>query len=323
MDIQFFIENIQEILEEHYGPDAKVEHHQVYKNNGILLEGICVLLKEKNIAPTIYLNDFYREYEEGKAMEDIIKQICRLIDENQLKNSFNVGFFLNYDNLKNYLVYRVINKERNRELLKKVPYRQLQDLALVCHCLIENEEIGTGSILIHHHHLKSWKIDEEQLFADASKNSPRLEPCKVHKMSTLVKEILTETVEKKVNEICDEYPQEKEELLEKTLDQMVQEMEEGQLPMYVITNSRRYYGAASLFYNDVMEEIAELLDNDYYVIPSSVHELIILEKKEDICPSVLNDMIVDVNQTQVEEEEWLGDHAYLYCRQTRQLQSVV
>ena len=323
MELQFFTKKVQEKLKIHYGEDAKVEYHQVYKNNGVLLQGICVLLKDKNIAPTIYLNDFYREYTAGKDMEEIIKHICRLVDENQLKKSFNVGFFLNYEKLKNYLVYRVINKEKNRELLKDVPYKELQDLAIVCHCLIENEEIGTGSILIHHHHLKSWKIDAEKLFLDTSVNSPVLEPCRVHKMSTLVKEILSETVEKKVDEICKEYPQNKEELLENTLEQMVEEMEEGQIPMYVLTNSRRYYGAASLFYKNVMEEIANLFNNDYYVLPSSVHELILLEKTEDICPEILNNMIMDVNRSQVEEEEWLGDHAYLYCRKTGLLQSVL
>lgn len=322
MNLQLFTETIKEKLEEHYR-DAKVEHHQVYKNNGVLLQGICVLLKDTNIAPTIYINDFYREYQEGKVLEKIVRQICRLVEENQLKRNFNVSFFLNYEKLKNYLVYRVINKEKNRELLKDVPYRELQDLAIVCHCLIENEEIGTGSILIHHHHLKSWKIEEEQLFLDASENSPRLEPYRVHKMSTLVKEILAETVEKKVEEICQEYPQNKEELLENTLEQMAEEMEEGQIPMYVLTNTRRYYGAASLFYKDVMEKISEIFNNDYYVLPSSVHEVILLEKTEDIRPQVINEMIREVNRTQVEEEEWLGDHAYLYSRATKQLQSVL
>ena len=323
MKLQAFVKMIKEELAEYYGEKAKVEHHQVYKNNGVLLQGVCVLLKDRNIAPTIYLNEYYKEYEEKENKEEIIEKICYIIEQNQLKNSFNVGFFLNYESLKKYLVYRIINKERNKELLKKVPYRQIQDLAVVCHCLIENEEIGTGSILIHHHHLENWKIKEEQLFSDTSANSPLLEPCKVHKMSQLVKEILEESVEHKVEEICREYPQDKDKLVENTLNYMVEEMEEGQLPMYVLTNSRRYYGAASLVYDEVMENIAKLFNNDYYILPSSVHELILLEKTEDIQPQELNEMIMEVNRTQVDEEEWLGDHAYFYCRRTKQLQCVI
>lgn len=323
MELQEFITFIEKELKEHYGKEAKVEHHQVYKNNGILLQGICVLLKDKNIAPTIYLNDFYKEYKEGRQESEILKHICSIIDKSQLKNRFNISFFLDYNTLKKNLVYRIINKKRNEELLKKVPYREIQDLAVVCHCLIETEEIGTGSILIHHHHLKNWGIEEEQLFLDTSVNSPVLEPCKIHKMSHLVREILEESVERKVEEICEEYPTNKEEFKENTLDLMVQEMEEGQIPMYVLTNSRRYYGAASLIYDNVMEKIGKLFNNDYYILPSSVHEVILLEKNQEIQPKVLNEMIMDVNRTQVEEEEWLGDHAYFYCRKTRQLQCVM
>ena len=265
---------------------------------------------------------FFYEYKEGKTLGKILNQLCRLIDENQPKKNFNINFFMDYEKLKNYLVYRVINGEKNKELLKEVPYRSLQDLAIVCHCLIENEEIGTGSVLIHHHHLKTWKIGEEQLFKDTFINSPRLEPGRVYKMSSLVKEILTDTVERKVAEICEEYPEDKEKLVESTLNHMVEEMEEGQLPMYVLTNSRRYYGAASLVYDDMMEKIAQIFQNDYYILPSSVHELILLEKTEDVCPEILNEMIVDVNKSQVEEEEWLSDHAYYYCRKTKQLLAV-
>lgn len=322
MELQLFVEKIKEKLVIIYGKTVKIEHHQVYKNNGILLQGICVLKEGQNIAPTIYLNEFFHEYQEGKKIDDIITKLCQLIDKNQPKKNFNINFFMDYEKLKNHLVYRVINCEKNKELLKEVPYKELQDLAIVCHCLIENDEIGTGSVLIHHHHLKTWKIEEEQLFKDTFINSPILEPGKVYKMSSLVKEILTGTVEKKVEEICEEYPQNKEQLVENTLNQMVEEMEEGQIPMYVLTNSRRYYGAASLVYDNMMEQIAELFQNDYYILPSSVHELILLEKTEDICPEMLNDMIVDVNLNQVEADEWLSDHAYYYSRERKILLAV-
>lgn len=322
MELQNFVKTIKGKMEEVYGEGVKIEHHQVYKNNGILLQGICVLKEGQNIAPTIYLNEFFHEYKEGKRLKDIINQLCRLINENQPRKNFNINFFLDYEKLKNYLVYRLINKEKNKELLKEVPYKALQDLAIVCHCLIEDEEIGTGSVLIHHHHLKTWKIEEDRLFKDTELNSPKLEPGRVHKMSSLVKEILSETVEKKVEEICREYPEDKERLIENTLNHMAEEMEEGQVPMYVLTNTRRYYGAASLVYQNMMEKIGELFKNDYYILPSSVHELILLEKTEDILPEVLNQMIMDVNRSQVEEEEWLSDHAYYYSREQKKMIAV-
>ena len=240
--------------------------------------------------------------------------MIRFMEENQVENNFNMDFFMDYEKLKHHLVFRVINREKNQELLEKVPYKELQDLAIVCHCLVESDQIGTGSILIHKHHLKTWKISKEQLFMDTEKNSPIIEPWQLHKMSSLVREILSKTVHQEAEEICEEFPQDQEALIEGTLNHMVKEMEEQQLPMYVLTNTRRYYGAASLVYHNVMEKIAKFFDNDYYILPSSVHELILLEKTDDMDPNILNEMIRDVNETQVEEEEWLSDHAYLYHR---------
>lgn len=322
MELQKFINRITEELKEYYGDKTRVETHRICKNNGILLYGVSVLPEKLNIAPTIYLNGFYNDFRKGREYEEIFQHIIQVINQNQLQEGFDVEFFMNYERLKKHLVFRIINKERNLELLEKVPYKELQDLAVVCHCLIETEQIGTGSILIYHHHLNTWQVSPEQLFMDAAKNSPIVEPWKLHKMSTLVKEILSNTIEGENRAMCDDSWRKQKDISEGALDDMIKEMEDVHLPMYVLTNTRRYYGAASIIYQDVMEYIANFFDNDYYILPSSVHELILLSKSDDMDPSVLNEMIRDVNESQVEEEEWLSDHAYLYHRKEGFLQMV-
>ena len=323
MELQKFTEKVTNALCQYYDAKVKIETHKVYKNNGILLQGICALQEGKNIAPTVYLNDFFERYREGESLGSLVKEIIHLIEKNQVSNTVDVSFFMDYEKVKKRLVFRLIHKDKNKELLQGVPFQTFEDLAIVCHCLMLTEELGTGSILIHREHLENWEISEEQLFADAMINSPLIEPYCILKMSDMVKNILEETMKGQIDEICEEYPQDKEKLLERTMEQMVEEMEENQVPMYVLTNARRYYGAACMAYPGVLQKIAELLQDDYYILPSSVHEIIFLSKSKALDASFLNEMIQEVNQSQVEEEEWLSNHAYLYQRKTKNLISII
>ena len=216
----------------------------------------------------------------------------------------------------------LIHLKKNIELLKQAPYKKFQDLAIVCHCLLVTEEIGIGAILIQREHLKLWKISEEELLQDALENSPKLEACQILKMSDMVKSILFDSVRRKVDEICGEYACDKEILLEKTLENMAKEIEEKHVPMYVLTNEKRFYGAACLAYPDMLEIIAEKLQDDFYILPSSIHEIVLVAKGECIDSFSLNEMIEEVNRTQVEEEEWLSNHTYLYQRKNKKLVSI-
>lgn len=322
MELQKFTAKTVKALEEYYGENVEVKTHSIYKNNGILLQGVCVLEKGMNIAPTVYLNDFCDGYEEGETFGEIIIKIVEIIERNKVTKQLDVDFFMDYEQVKKKLVLRLINRGKNVELLKQVPYLEFMDLAIVCHCVMVTEEIGSGSILIYKQHLKNWEITEDTLFHDAFKNSPIIEPYNILTVSEMVKNILRDNVQEQIDEICEGDSIDKEELLENTLENMAMEIEKTHVPMSVLTNSRRYYGAAGLVYPGVLETIGELLQDDFYVLPSSVHEVIFIGKSEGMDATNLNDMIKEVNRTQVEEEEWLSDHAYLYERKSNTLFSV-
>ncbi len=322
MELHEFAEKIVQALTEFYGSDVKIETHQIYKNNGFKLQGICVLMPGKNIAPTVYLNRFFEHYKAEGDFGEILSQIITLYEENQVPQNLDVDFFLDYRKVRKRLVLRLIHWEKNRELLKEIPHRRLQDLAIVCHCLIINEMIGTGSILIHQHHLEAWKIDGDELFKDAYLNSPRIQPCCIHKLGEMVKEILGKAVEDRVEEICQEYPQNKEFLVKRTMEDMERQMDAFPLPMYVLTNASRYYGAAGLLYEGVLERAARKLGGDFYILPSSVHEVILVAKEKDDRKMEFTRMIREVNQSQVDPEEWLSDHAYLYKVTEKQIISL-
>ena len=322
MDLQQFTKKTVKALKEYYGLSAEVRSHSVYKNNGILLQGVCVLEQGMNVAPTVYLNEFCDRYEEGETFGEIMREIIETMEKNKVINHLDVDFFMDYEQVKRKLVLRLINREKNEELLKQVPYLKFEDLAIVCHCIMITEELGTGSILIHKHHLASWDIVEDTLFQDAFENSPRIESYNILKISEMMKRVLKETVREQIDEICEGDFEDKEDVLENTLEALAREIEEKHIPMFVLTNRNRYYGAACLVYPDMMKVVGEMLQDDFYILPSSVHEIIFIGKNDCMDPFALNEMIEDVNATQVDEEEWLSDHAYLYERKSQKFHSV-
>ena len=323
MNFEQFIEKIKTALKEYFGEETVIKTQQVYKNNGVLLRGICVLEKGKNIAPTVYLNDYYEKYEQGTGFGEVVSKIVRFMEKNRVESNLNVDFFTDYNKVKKKLVLRLINRAQNEELLKQIPYLKFKDLAIVCHCILITEEIGIGSIVIYKQHLKNWDIVEDTLFQDAFENSPKAEPYCILKMSEMMKEVLKHMIEERIDEICEEYETDRTVLLERTLENMVQELEEKNIPMYVLTNHNRYYGAACMVYPGILENIGNILQEDYYILPSSVHEIIFVGKTYCMDPYALNDMIREINRTQVLEEEWLSNHTYLYQRAEQKLISVL
>ncbi len=167
------------------------------------------------------------------------------------------------------------------------------DLSIVFYLIVDMEERSTATILIRNEHLKVWGMDEEQLLSFAYENVQRLIPPQLFLMREIVEETLELGRRKPINLF--EYP----------------ENLKGEF-MYVLTNSHRNLGAAAILYPGVQKKIAEILNGGYYVIPSSVHEMIIVPMTESITRKELDQMVKEVNENVVDPEEILSDHVYIY-----------
>ena len=187
----------------------------------------------------------------------------------------------------------MIHSEKNRALLKEIPHREILDLSIVFYLIVDMEERSTATILIRNEHLKVWGMDEEQLLSFAYENVQRLIPPQLFLMREIVEETLELGRRKPINLF--EYP----------------ENLKGEF-MYVLTNSHRNLGAAAILYPGVQKKIAEILNGGYYVIPSSVHEMIIVPMTESITRKELDQMVKEVNENVVDPEEILSDHVYIY-----------
>lgn len=304
MEMSNFAQEVCTAVGKELGKDYEIKIQKVQKNNGICRTGILVLAKGGNVAPTIYLEEFLAAYESGIPINRIALQIMGAYQRNTGKDSIDTEFFRSFGKVKDRICYRLVEKKRNETLLEEIPHMEFLDLAICFYYAYYSDVLGEGSILIYNSHMKMWDTSTEELFELARENTPRLFPWKCSTLGEI---------------LAGDARTEEEEGGSKT---GLQVPLYDEIPMKILTNSKRSYGAVCILYPGVLEEVAERMGGDFYILPSSVHEVILLPYDGTFSEKSIKDMISEVNRTQVEPEEVLCDSLYYYNagrKETRQL----
>ena len=296
MDFEEFknnvMENIRDFLPERY-EGAEISLREVTKNNDQQLTGLVVQMEDSSVAPVIYLDQFYPQYQEGRGMDDILKAIADARMVNEVVEQFDTNSIIDFEQIKDKIICKLINEETNEEYLSNKPYKQIEDLAVVYAINLGSNDGGRMSTTITNDLMGQYGITAEELHDVA-----------LHNLSESVIEF------KSMRDVMMEmmFP---DGLPENDLSAQVFPAE-GLAPMYVLTNAEKLNGAAVVLDSKTMDEIAEKLGGDYVVIPSSLHEVIIIPFTEDLNRQEIEQMIQDVNAGQVAPEDRLSDHAYQY-----------
>ena len=290
------VEKILGFLPESF-KNAIVELSVVTKNNNLKLTGLIIRIPDSNIAPTIYLEDYYKNYENGKEIEDILEEIANIRQRTELKDGLDIGFIKDFEKCREMLLPRLINKNMNEELLNNKPYTEYEDLAIVYEIKLEQKKEGKMSVLINNDIFDMWEIAIEELHDTAIKNISNLEPCVMKSMT----EIMVEMMMPKLLAVGME-----EEKARELIDNSSPEM------MYVITNKSKNHGAMAILDKEFVNECIETIGEDFYVLPSSIHELILIPNSGEMDAETLRGMVSEVNRTQVSREERLSDNVYRY-----------
>lgn len=206
-------------------------------------------------------------------------------------------YFLNFENIRRNIVYRLINTERNRELLEDIPHIEFMDLSIIFRCILTEKELSSSSLLIYNMHLKLWDVTVEELYQIAGENTKKMEGYEIKTMTEVVQDIVKE-------EKPDEYD----------YDECMKEFLES-VPMYVLSNKNRIEGAACILYTNLIREFADEINSSFYIIPSSVHECLLLPFENLDESSEVKSMIKEINDKQVKPEEILSYSLYCYDKE--------
>ena len=286
---QEFYNNVANGVSEILGDEMVVEIQEVTKVN-LSLDGLTIRKQGENIAPTIYLNQYFNQFNDGRAMDDIVQDIIRVYENNQPKNIMNVfktEDFYDFDKMKEKIVLKVINTERNLDLLEQVPHLDMEGLGLsvVFYVSLMTGEQSAG-ILIKNEHLKLWEKTVSDLLTVAEVNTNRMHAFTIKSMN----EVLSGAFGFEEDLIPEDVP-----------------------ALYVLTDENKTFGASQLFLKDKIREFAKKNNCDVYILPSSVHELLLLRADfPNLEPSYLKEMVCEVNATELSNEDFLCDGAFKY-----------
>ena len=285
-----FIQAVESKMKEVVNEDMSLSLYIAEKNNGVKRQGITITRKGINISPTIYLEEYYEQFQDGCSVDAIVTDILRLYHEVRLQKSWDEEKISSYEEIESRIVYRLVNFEANQNLMKSIPHVPYLNLAVIFYVMLEVSENGTACMLIRDEHLEMWGVAPNDIYNKAKENTWKLLPSEFHTMRAMMEEY-----NKKGSYV-------------------------GMDILYVLTNKIRGFGAATILYDGVLEMIADYLNDNFFVLPSSVHEVIIISETEAPWGGTgLSEMVREINHSQVDEEDILSDVAYYYDREKKKL----
>ncbi len=287
-------------LREFFPADTQIVIRPFPHNNQLILDGLTILEPGSNISPTIYLNFYFEKYQKGMNLSTIEQQILQYYHRHCPINHIDTSFFTDYNRVRSRIVYRLVHYEKNRELLKEIPHFPYLDLAVIFYCLVAEEPYENASILIYNHHLAYWKLQKETLRTLAQTNTPLLLPWRCDSLAELIMPAL------------DVLPVKERPTQEALLDAET-------IPMYVLSNEQRYFGASCILYPNALKEISQKFADSLFILPSSIHEVIIIPASYTEDANELSEIVHDVNVSEVAQDEILSDSVYFYDQNTEQL----
>ena len=291
---------VKRFLPEKYD-DASVTLQYVTKNNDQQLTGLMIKTEDTNIAPNIYLEGYFEQYQDGKDFEDIVRDIADVRVRHELNQDFDVSKITDFDQVKDHIICKLVNAEMNAEYLADKPHTQVEDLAVMYAVDLGGGEGGKMTAPITNALMEQYGVTTQELHDIAIHNLAESQI----EFKTM-RDVLIDMMFP--NGISENDPR-----------AFMIPPEEENPSMYVLSNAEKLNGAAALLDAKTMEDISEKLGGDFIVLPSSIHECIVLPVNEDMDRHTLEAMVQDVNAGQVAPEERLSDHVYMYDSQEKEL----
>ncbi len=297
MKYESFREAVLTRLSEDIPDPKKISIQKVRRNNGEVLDGLVILENGVNIGPALYLEQYYDTLLGECSFERVYALLLESYENNKTQQHIDVGFFTDFDRIRDHILCKLIHHAKNTGLLKNVPHIPFLDLAIVFYCNFPvDPDIGNATILIDHSHLLLWDKSVDEIYPAAMENTVRtLEP-KLKSIGSVLNEIGG----------IQNYPP-------------IPDPEDPLFPMFVLSNEENIFGAVCMAYDGLIRSLADRFASDLYILPSSVHEVILVPSYENDRMSDYTNMVREVNETQVAPEDILSDHAYYYSRAEDQI----
>lgn len=284
-----FMQQLTEVLREKYKETGwKIESDVFLKNNDTDKYGIMFHPPEDSITPTIYIDDFYKDFISKKStLSEIAEQIQMLIESIKGQTSKYEKIAIDFDSCKSKIVYRLISFSKNERMLQSCPYLPFLDFAITFHVMCNYSSKGLETMRITNELLEKWQVGVRELFALAQENTPIHFPPQIEPLHNVLAKYLGQE-ENTVND------------------------DENLFPILMVSNIQGINGATVILYKNLVKELVDPYKKNFYLIPSSIHEFLLMPETEETSLNDISEMVKQINEEHVRDEEILSDHAYLY-----------
>lgn len=271
-----------------------IQLQEVTHNNNTPHTGLVISREDVNIAPTIYMEQYYRQYQDTGDLDAVIKEIADVYKGSlESTNDMPVEIFNQKEQYFSNCYLKVVNYEKNKEMLKDVPYKKFMDLAVTIRMLVRVDETGMASAIVTHDHTSRLGINEKDLYAATLKNTEFLFPVRINKLEDVIRDLDS--------------------------NGLVQE----ELPdtgIYVLSNLPRIAGATSILYaQDQITELAEEHGCGFYIVPSSTREVLLCPDNDEMDPEMLQRTAMEVNEYVVSDTEFLSNSIYHFDKDRQEI----
>lgn len=209
---------------------------------------------------------------------------------------------MNFEDIKDSLTCKVVNTENNKDYLADKPTEQIEDMSVVFAAVVKETDEGRMTLPITNEIMEAMGVDQDTLKETAMNNLAEQDYSFKSMRDVLVGMMFPDGVPEN--------------------DPMVEMMlppEDADVQMYVFSNEQNVNGASEILNQKAMDEIAEKLGGDFVVLPSSVHETIILPMSDDMDHATMESMVQEINSGVVSAEDKLSDHVFQYDSESHEL----
>lgn len=297
---KFIVENLPLYLDDINITCSVVE---MPKTNRGYAVGVKIDIPGVNQSPIIYTEQLSEALSDGHTIVNVMEGLAEMVEKTK-SEPFLLQFDpRDYQSIKELISVTLVNTEANRDMLKNMPHRELADLSIISYIDIDNSSLGKGIIKITNNLFDSWGITKDELLDTAISNS-----------ITASKPVL-QNVEKMF------LTGDEKNYLSSTEPLPVSNNPGKDL--YVLTNEERVYGASIIVNTDVLDKVNDLFPDGFYIIPSSIHEVLIVPAADPELRKELGEMVRSVNMTScLEKDEVLSNCVYTYDRDSKTIHQV-
>lgn len=328
MKYELFTEELTECIINMAEPGEEVTVRKILKNNDTAFDSVTVKQPGCNMTPTLYFQDLKRSFDEGMEMDELARSVLSYSRTGSgvwPAEDFDPG---DYSYFRDKVMFRLVSSGKNRQYLRHRPHRSNLDLEIVYYyqCRIGKESMGT--ISVGDEDLNRWGISEEDIYRDALRNTPILNPPVICPITDLLNSFLDpEEGTDPHTPVRDTDPEESTDPHTPVCDTDPDEGDEIEVPVYepdlygntpvpllVLTNESKYCGAACMLYEGLLRNLSDEIRSDLFIIPSSIHEVLLLPDEGEFSEEELSALVCEINAHFINPSEILSDHVYRFKR---------